>query len=194
MGEEEFERGSQAIRRIRLVLLYISIGLILFFARPTGISLAIGFPLLALGEGIRFWAAGHLLKTRELVTSGPYRYTRNPLYLGRFLIFTGLCLMVHIPFNGTWILLILGWALFFGDYFRRKEQVEPARLRKTHGEAFESYFRSVPAFFPSFRPYPEATHRRWSGDRLRRNREQWMVVGLLLITGFLIWRTFSLHQ
>lgn len=193
MGKEESKTGSQAIRRIRLALLYISVGLILFFAQPTGISLVTGIPLIALGEAIRFWAAGHLLKTRELVTSGPYCYTRNPLYLGRFFIFTGLCIMAHLPFHGTPFLLFLGWGLFFGDYFRRKEQVEPARLRKTHGEAFEHYFRSVPAFLPSLRPYPEATHRRWSADRLRRNREQWMVVGLLLITGFLIWRAFSLH-
>jgi protein-S-isoprenylcysteine O-methyltransferase Ste14 len=137
------------------------------------------------------WAAGHLFKTLELITSGPYRHTRNPLYLGRLLIFSGMCVMATLPFGGNWIVLVLGWAVFFGHYLRRKEKVEPARLRRFHGEAYDRYFEAVPALFPSLRPYRDASNAAWSGEKFLRNREQWMVAGLLLASLFLLWKAIG---
>ncbi len=156
-------------------------------------SVATGAVFVALGEAVRFWSAGHLRKTVELVTGGPYRYTRNPLYLGRLLIFTGFAIMVRLPYGGSWIALGIGWTIFFGYYLPRKERVEPARLSATHGEAFDRYFRAVPALFPAWKPYPDAIDRRWDFRRMRRNREHWMVVGLLLVTLFLLWRALALQ-
>jgi protein-S-isoprenylcysteine O-methyltransferase Ste14 len=141
----------------------------------------------------RFWAAGHLRKTIELITSGPYRYTRNPLYLGRLLIFTGVCIMALLPYAINWIVLVLGYAIFFGYYLRRKERVEPARLRQTHGEPYERYFKAVPALFPTLKPYPEGASIGWSSDRMLRNREHWMVIGLSVISAFMLWRSHSLE-
>jgi len=140
----------------------------------------------AAGEAVRVWAAGHLLKTKELITSGPYRYTRNPLYLGRLLILTGLCVMCRLPYNANWLMLVVGLAIFFGYYLPRKERIEPARLRAVHGEAYERYFRAVPALIPTWRAYPNASNLGWSSDRMLRNREVWMVVGILAITIFLL--------
>ena len=88
-------------------------------------------PVAAAGEAVRFWAAGHLLKTQELVTSGPYRYTRNPLYLGRLLIFTGLCVMAQMPWQANWIVLVLGYAVFF-DHIHT-----PALLRARTNRLFD---------------------------------------------------------
>lgn len=187
MSERTYNR---ALGRLRLLALYALVALLLFFARPTLLSIAAGLGFVIAGEAIRFWASGHLFKTQELITSGPYRYTRNPLYLGRLLIFTGLALMVNLPYGGTWIALVLGWALFFGYYLRRKEKVEPARLREVHGEPYERYFRSVPALFPTLRPYTAASQGSWSASRMKMNREYMMVAGLLLITLFLFWRAF----
>lgn len=188
MEPREYNKG---LSRLRLAAVYAMVALLLWFARPTPLSVTVGFAVVALGEAIRLWAAGYLLKTTELVTSGPYRFTRNPLYLGRLLIFTGMCLMARLPGRANLVVLLLGWLVFFGYYLRRKERVEPQRLRETHGDAYERYFRAVPALFPTLRPFPDPNRIGWSSDRLRRNREGWMVVGLTLVTLFLLWRAYS---
>ena len=82
--------------------------------------------------------------------------------------------------------------IFFRYYLRRKERVEPARLRGLHGEAFERYYRAVPALFPALTPYPEGASIGWSSDRMLRNREHWMIVGLAVVTLLLLWRAYSL--
>jgi len=178
---------------LRLASIYLLVGAMAALSRPTPLSVAIGFAITALGEGIRFWAAGHLVKTEELVTSGPYRHTRNPLYLGRLLIFAGLCVMAPLPYGASWLVLALGTAVFFGYYLRRKERVEPARLRERHGEAFERYYRAVPALIPRLHPYPEGASAGWSSDRMLRNREHWMVIGVLAVSLTLLWRAYAIE-
>jgi protein-S-isoprenylcysteine O-methyltransferase Ste14 len=178
---------------VRVTSVYVLVAIMLWLARPTPLSVSIGFLFVAAGEAVRFWAAGHLRKTIELITSGPYRYTRNPLYLGRLLIFTGVCIMALLPYAINWIVLVLGYAIFFGYYLRRKERVEPARLRQTHGEPYERYFKAVPALFPTLKPYPEGASIGWSSDRMLRNREHWMVIGLSVISAFMLWRSHSLE-
>ncbi len=182
---------NKALGILRKILLAIGILAIMWFARPEPLWLIVGAVITALGESVRWWAAGHLLKTTELVISGPYRYTRNPLYLGRFLILTGLCVAATLPYRANWILLVVGWAIFFGYYLRRKEQVEPARLREFHGEAYDRYFNAIPALFPTLKPYDATTDLRWTWERLLRNREQWMVVGLTLVYIFLYWKSLQ---
>jgi protein-S-isoprenylcysteine O-methyltransferase Ste14 len=184
---------SRVLFYLRLASVYLLVGLLVVLSRPTPLTVTAGFAVALLGEGLRFWAAGHLLKTEELVTSGPYRFTRNPLYLGRLLIFTGLCIMARLPYGANWAVLAAGWAVFFGYYLRRKERVEPARLLERHGEAFERYYRAVPALFPTFEPYPEGTSSGWSSDRMLANREHWMVIGVFAISSLLLWRAYSLE-
>jgi len=184
-------RYNRTLGVIRLGALYAVLAVLVWMSRPTVASVAIGFAIVAVGEAIRFWAAGHLHKTVELITSGPYRYSRNPLYLGRLLIFTGLAIAINLPHYGTWIALAIGYAVFFGYYLPRKERVEPARLRETHGAPYEAYFREVPALFPRLTPYAGGAATGWSSDRMLRNREHWMVVGLTLVALFLLWRA---HQ
>ena len=76
-------------------------------------SLAVGLPVSACGLALRAWAAGHLAKDQRLATSGPYAFTRNPLYLGTLitalglaaaarsiglaLLFTALFVLVYLP-------------------------------------------------------------------------------------------------
>lgn len=188
MSERPYNR---TLGRLRLLAVYALVAVLLTFSRPTPSSVSVGATLAALGEAVRFWAAGYLLKTAELVTAGPYRFTRNPLYLGRLLIFTGICLMARLPYAGNLVVMAAGWGVFFGYYLRRKERVEPARLLEVHGEAYDRYFRAVPALFPTFRPYPHAEPIGWSSDRILRNREHFMVLGLLVITLLLLWKAYS---
>ena len=183
---------NKTLATLRLTALFAFVLALVFLAKPRPVEVAIGFFIAALGEAVRFWAAGHLLKTKELITSGPYRYTRNPLYFGRVLILTGLCVMCGLPYYANWILLGCGYAVFFFYYMPRKERVEPARLRAIHGDAYDRYFNAVPALFPTFRPYAHASNLGWSSDRMLRNREWWMVVGIVAITLFLLWRSHEL--
>ena len=183
---------NKTLANLRLAALFVTVAALLWISHPTPLSVYVGFGLVALGESIRFWAAGHLFKTLELITSGPYRFTRNPLYLGRLLIFTGVAVMAWLPYGVNLVVLVLGWAGFFGYYLPRKERVEPDRLRRTHGEPYDRYFKAVPALFPTPIPYPAPSAGGWSSDRMLRNREQWMVLGLLLISAFMLWRAHTL--
>ena len=179
---------NKTLSRIRLSALFVLLVALVWVARPQIWQVAVGAVLAALGESVRWWAAGHLLKTKELVISGPYRYTRNPLYLGRFLILTGLCVAAGLPYGANWVILVAGWVFFFGYYLRRKERVEPARLREFHGDAYSRYFVALPALFPTFTPYAATSDLRWTWERLLRNREQWMVIGLSVVFAYLAWR------
>jgi len=86
MSDKEYNRFFGVAR---LVAVFGVVLALVYFGRPTVLSVAVGFAFVAIGESVRFWSSGLLLKTKELMTAGPYRYTRNPLYLGRFLILTG---------------------------------------------------------------------------------------------------------
>jgi protein-S-isoprenylcysteine O-methyltransferase Ste14 len=66
--------------------------LVLVLARPSQATVAAGMTLAACGEAIRFWAAGHLQKSREVTVSGPYRWTAHPLYLGSTIMGIGLAI------------------------------------------------------------------------------------------------------
>lgn len=175
----------------RLVAAYALVAVMLALARPTLWHVAAGAIFVVAGEALRVWSAGHLIKNEMLVTSGPYRYTRNPLYLGRLLIFTGLCVMVRLPYGASWLLLLGGWAVFFGYYLPRKERVEPDRLRHLYGDAYERYYREVPALLPVRGAWNRGAPGRWSAARARRNREHWMVVGLAAVVAFLLWRAYG---
>ncbi|HXV74688.1 MAG TPA: methyltransferase, partial [Candidatus Polarisedimenticolaceae bacterium] len=146
-------RPRRWLARVRVGSVFGLLALLVVCARPTPLSVTLGFAVCMTGEFIRIWAAGHLHKTVELVTSGPYRFTRNPLYLGRLLIFSGICVMSELPNRLHLVLLALGWVVFFAYYLPRKERVERGRLRQLHGARFERYEQAVPALFPSPRPH-----------------------------------------
>ena len=178
---------SAALARLRLVAIYLMLAVLLVFSRPTPMSVTAGFVFLLVGEAVRVWAAGHLVKNVELVVAGPYRFTRNPLYLGRLLIFSGLCVMARMPYGINLGLLALGWVVFFSYYLPRKERIESARLQGLHGEAYDRYREAVPALFPTRSPIPETTSTGWSSRRLIRNREHWMVLAMAIVWLLMLW-------
>ena len=89
------------------------------------------------------------------------------------------------------MILVVGCAVFFGYYLPRKERVECDRLRECHGAPYERYEAAVPALFPTFRPYRDFTPASWTVERMIRNREYWMVIGLLGVTAYLLWRAMN---
>jgi len=172
----------------RVVFVYLFVAALAWIARPTPLLVAAGAVLVAAGESVRLWAAGHLLKSKELAVSGPYRYTQNPLYLGRLLILTGFCIMARLPLRlggaeipANLFVLAGGYALFFFYYIPRKVRVEGVRLQEIHGGAWEEYFKSVPILFPRLSPHG-TNLRAWDASRMTRNREHWMVAAVTLVT------------
>src|SRR6185369_12486626 len=96
----EQERRDKKLGNLRLALLWIvgaamvALGLA---GRPSPLGWGIGLVVAGLGVAVRSWAAGYLIKSKALITGGPYAYVRNPLYLGRVMIGTGMCIAVQLP-------------------------------------------------------------------------------------------------
>jgi protein-S-isoprenylcysteine O-methyltransferase Ste14 len=132
-------------QRLRVPLGFALGALYLVTARPTAISLAAGASIALVGLLLRAWAAGHIVKNDRLATTGPYAHTRNPLYLGSFLIAAGFALAAH------WTLLVVVVAFFAVVYAPVLER-ERQQIRARFPDAYAEYERNVPAFVP--RPLP----------------------------------------
>lgn len=180
--------SRSATQAMRLTTLFAGLAALTLLSSPTSLSLAFGASVAIAGEALRLWASGHLRKTEELVTSGPYAYTRNPLYLGRLMILTGVCVAAWLPWPGTPLTLAAAWTIFFAVYMRRKERIEPQRLLLRHGRRYEAYRRGVPSLFPRLSRWPDADDGRWRPERFRENREALTALGLLLLFLLLVFR------
>jgi len=174
------------IARLRVPFGYI-IGIVyLVFSRPTFASLVAGSALAALGILIRGWASGHLRKSEALATSGPYAYTRNPLYLGSLLLVIGFAIAGRTP----WLALLLLVAFFF--FYLPTMAAEADWMEKIFGVSYREYAARVPLLLPRLtRPLARYIGAKTSGggsgagasfrwDLYRRNRESRALVGFLL--------------
>lgn len=169
------------MRRLRLRAVWLLIVPFLVFARPTPTLLAVGSTLAALGVLVRAWAAGTIHKEEELTTTGPYAYTRNPLYVGSFVLGTGV-----VVAGGQWIFAVLFLAFFAGVYGRTMAG-EAELLTELFGERFRDYRRHVPAFLPRLTPYraPGAPSGGFTLAQYGRNREWEAALGALAAFAFL---------
>lgn len=113
-------------------------------------GLAAGGVLLAFGSALHLWSKGCLEQNQRLVTTGPYRFSRNPFYLANLLIDLGLCCLV----GRVWVAVpfLVLWALAYGDTIRREE----TRLAALFPGTFERYVAAVPRLIPTGRLLPRA--------------------------------------
>jgi protein-S-isoprenylcysteine O-methyltransferase Ste14 len=179
-------RGGTSIQRWRVPLGFLCGALFIFFARPTPKALLIGASVSLLGLAIRAWAAGHIRKNAQLATSGPYAFTRNPLYLGSFLLGLGFTIA-----SGRLVLGLLIAALFLGIYLPVM-RVEASTMAQLFGENYENYRRSVPLFFPRITPFRqrESAANKFDGSLYLRYREYRAALGLVIAWGLLLIKTF----
>ena len=179
-------RGGTWIQRWRVPLGFLCAAAFLFFARPTPRALLIGACVSLSGLALRGWAAGHIRKNAELATSGPYAFTRNPLYLGSFLLGLGFTIA-----SGRLILGLLFAALFLGIYLPVM-RVETSTMAELFGKDFEAYRRSVPLFFPRLTPFRQnqAAVNRFDGSLYLRYREYRAALGLVAAWGLLLIKTY----
>ena len=123
---------------------------VLYLAGPVAPwALLTGLFLVALGQGIRFWAAGSIVRYRgeevgaqQLVTWGPYGLVRNPLYIGNGLIGAGWGMMAGW---GAFLLFILAFILLSGVVIVPWEE---AFLRRRFAEEYEEYASRTGRFLP----------------------------------------------
>jgi len=151
----------------------------LVLSRPTGRLLVAGGTLALIGLMIRAWAAGYLDKSRSLATAGPYAFSRNPLYLGSALLGLGFGLA-----GGSWMMALAFLGLFLIVYWPVMCH-EASFLRDKFGEAYSSYARRVPLFFPvAGRAVVDGERFQWS--RYSKNREYNVALGYAAGMAFLV--------
>ncbi|TAK05883.1 MAG: isoprenylcysteine carboxylmethyltransferase family protein [Candidatus Manganitrophaceae bacterium] len=150
-----------------------------FFARPSFVSIAAGAPFVLLGEAIRTWSSGYIRKNQELATTGPYAFTRNPLYLGNGVMGFGFVVMGR---SGV----LLGLFLFaFAFIYRSTIRQEEERLLEKFGERFSEYVRTVPRFFPHWPGWPSAEGR-FDWGLVMKHREHRTWLGILVVLALMM--------
>ncbi|HVF09314.1 MAG TPA: isoprenylcysteine carboxylmethyltransferase family protein [Abditibacteriaceae bacterium] len=181
------------IEQLKLLLVFVLLAALVYYSNPTPGTFAVGAVLVLIGTLIRVWAAGHLTRDQQLTTSGPYQYTRNPFYLGRFFLIIGFGVMSGLGHWLLWVIFTAALVIFFVYYMPRKEQREGGRLQKLFGEDYERWRANVPSLFPRLTPY-RMNPRPWSlrlylggADGLRGNKEVWTTIGLIVVVALLYW-------
>jgi protein-S-isoprenylcysteine O-methyltransferase Ste14 len=182
-------RAGAFFARWRVRLGYPLAVVALALAWPNPKSIAAGALVGGVGLFIRAVAAGYLHKQEVLTQTGPYAYTRNPLYLGSAILTLGAAIATH-----SWISAALLCA-YFGLFYSIVMRCEEAELRSQHGLAFDEYARAVPLFLPRLtranREEGAGTPAtRFSFAQYKKNREYRAVGGFLLLLAILtlIWR------
>ena len=158
---------------------------VLYFwlARPTWRSLALGAVGILLGLSIRALASGHVRKNEALATSGPYAYTRNPLYLGSLVMGLGFCIAARSWWVG--VALVVMFIAIYQPVIRDEE----AFLRQKFPE-FEEYARRVPRIVPRLTRASEVNDEASGGfswDLYWKHREYNAMLGAVgMVAGLLI--------
>lgn len=162
-------RVSRVLARWRVALGFVGGIAALVLARPSATSLAIGLAIAAVGEALRVWAAGHLEKSREVTQSGPYAWTRHPLYLGSSIVGVGFAVATWHPVAAAIAVLYLGTTI------PAAMRAEEAHLRDKFGGAYDAYASNAAT----------PVRRAFSVQRALFNREHHTVAGLLTVMALL---------
>ncbi len=156
-------RWSAIARRIRVPLGFAFAAVYAWLARPSFRSLWISLVLIIPGLVVRGLASGHVQKNERLATSGPYAYTRNPLYFGSLILALGFALAAR----SWWIAgaVVILFLTIYLPVIRAEEQF----LRQRFSE-FDEYARRVPRLLPRVSPFG-APHGAFSWTLYRKHRE-----------------------
>jgi protein-S-isoprenylcysteine O-methyltransferase Ste14 len=174
-------RWQQVARRIRVPLGFLTAALYLFELwqrppRPGAIALSLS--LVLPGLWLRGYAAGYVKKNRELTQTGPYAYTRNPLYLGSILIAAGFAVALL-----SWPVAVMLLAMFLIVYVPVIASEE--RYLRSNFPDFGAYCRRVPRLIPRLTPAPggetEVSPGKFSFALYLRHREYNASIGTALL-------------
>lgn len=169
---------AKIARRIRVPLGFLFAALYLWLAKATPTSLLVGVVIVIPGLIIRAIASGHVQKNEQLATTGPYAYTRNPLYLGSLILAIGFA----IAGRNAWIgaAIVIFYLSIYWPVIRGEEEF----LRGKFAE-FEEYCRHVPRLLPRLTPYG-SSEGSFSSQLYWKHREYNAALGSLGIFAILI--------
>jgi protein-S-isoprenylcysteine O-methyltransferase Ste14 len=188
----ERTRWQKIARRIRVPLGFVFAGVFLWLAEPTWKTLLLSLLLVVPGVWLRAYAAGYVRKNAELTRTGPYAYTRNPLYLGSMMIAFGFAVGA-----ASWIIFI-ALAVLFAAIYIPTIQGEEGYLRE-HFAGFDEYAGKVPRLLPrltaaEFPANANASGGRFSAGQWRHHREYNALMGAGAIYLALAVRLFLNHH
>jgi protein-S-isoprenylcysteine O-methyltransferase Ste14 len=169
---------NKIARRIRVPLGFLFAAVYLWLAHPTARSIVLGSCLAVTGLVIRALASGHVQKNEQLAMSGPYAYTRNPLYLGSLIMACGFALA-----SRSWIVAVIATIMLFAIYIpviRSEEE-----FLRTRFPEFADYCRNVPRLFPKLKAH-QGSAGSFSWHLYWKHREYNAALGAVLITAALI--------
>jgi protein-S-isoprenylcysteine O-methyltransferase Ste14 len=171
-------RWQKIARRVRVPLGFVVAAVFLAFARPSWRTLACSLLLVLPGLWLRGYAAGYVKKNSELTRTGPYAYTRNPLYLGSMLLAAGFAVAA-----GRWWLVVLLVVMFLAIYWPTILS-EETFLRGAFVE-FEEYAKRVPRLLPRLTAARfddlSTAGGRFRAERYRHHREYNAAIGAAMI-------------
>lgn len=164
------------MQRWRVPLGFACAALFFLLAQARPLTLIVGGLVALPGLALRAWATGHLRKNDALATTGPYAHTRNPLYLGSFVIGLGFTIAA-----GRLILGLVLAALFLGIYVPVM-RVETKTLDELFGKDYQDYAAAVPLFLPRVTAYKAgAAATKYDPALYRRYREYRAAIGLVVV-------------
>ncbi len=183
--------GWQRIaRRVRVPLGFVVAAIFLVFAHPSWRTLAWSLLLVLPGLWLRGYAAGYVKKNAELTRTGPYAYTRNPLYLGSMGIAAGFAVAAGRLWLGL-LLVVLFLAIYVPTILS-----EETFLRGAFA-SFDDYAQKVPRLLPRITAarFPNAGEGagRFSAERYRHHREYNALMGAVAIYAALTLRMLLKH-
>jgi protein-S-isoprenylcysteine O-methyltransferase Ste14 len=150
--------------------------------RPAVGVLVAGTILAVAGQAMRIWAAGHIVKDAAIAVTGPFAYTRHPLYLGSTVIGIGFCVA-----SGIWWSYLLIVAVF-GLFYIPTALYEEQWLRTTYGDLYQRYRAAVPGIGIRMSRYQSSDagptvdpNRVFSWQRMIGNREHYTAVATVLL-------------
>ncbi|MDH7513410.1 MAG: isoprenylcysteine carboxylmethyltransferase family protein [Clostridiales bacterium] len=156
---------KEILSRIRVRTGSLAAAAVVLLATPNWASILIGVSISVLGLAIRTWASGHLRKEKRLTVSGPYRYSRNPLYLGNFILGAG----IAAGSRSWWIVWL--FIVYFAVFYPLIIVQERKRMKELFPIQYEEYRKKVPLFFPSPLRCNHASREKFSWALYKQNKE-----------------------
>ena len=177
---------QQIARRIRVPLGFVFAALFLWRAQPTLPSILWSLVAVLPGLALRAYASGYVKKNSELTQTGPYAYTRNPLYLGSLVFALG-----FIGAARSWLLLLC-FVTLFAVIYAPTILSEEAWLRQKFA-SFDDYCHRVPRLLPRLTPADSATRGTFSPALYRQHREYNSLIGAAAVYGVLLLKWWLLR-
>jgi protein-S-isoprenylcysteine O-methyltransferase Ste14 len=161
---------------------------LLRFTYATPVVIGVAIALSALGAVLRLWGSAFLgydtvhhsqMQSGAVMADGPYRFVRNPLYLGVWCMLAAMAFLM--PPTGALFSLV-----FVTLFLLRLILGEEAFLTQKLGEPYRAYLRAVPRLIPRLRAsLPAAGHKAHWGIALVTELNP---IGIFLIFAVLSWR------